>query len=160
VITEVTGDIMAADVEAIVNPVNTVGVMGKGLALQIKERWPHVDAEYIRACRAGTVRLGCVFPVLTNDHPELVINFPTKVHWALSSRLEYIERGLRTLVRLVEGPGSVGPIVESIAIPRLGCGNGGLIWTDVAPLIRSAFAHLETVDVRLYSPTARRKAKL
>ncbi len=142
------GNIITADVEAIVNTVNTVGVMGKGLALQIKNAFPEVFAEYARACKQGSVATGRMHVVQRATSPRFVINFPTKKHWREPSMLEYIESGLTDLVNQVDELG-----ICSIAVPPLGCGLGGLDWADVKPRILDAFVRLGDVRVLLFEPT-------
>jgi O-acetyl-ADP-ribose deacetylase (regulator of RNase III) len=151
VITRVKGDLLTAEVDALVNTVNCVGVMGKGIALQVKRRYPGVFAEYERACKRGDVKIGQMLVVPTGqlDGPRLVINFPTKKHWRSPSRLEYIERGLVGLREAIHDHG-----VRSIAIPPLGAGSGGLDWTLVEPMITRALEDLEDVDIKLYVPSA------
>ncbi len=144
-----TGDLLKADVEALVNPVNTVGVMGRGLALQFKRAFPDNFRAYAAACKAGDVAPGKMFVFETGrtTKPKFIVNFPTKRHWRNKSRLEDIETGLAALVsdvRRLE--------VRSIAIPPLGCGLGGLKWQEVQPLIVTAFAKHPNVDLQLYSP--------
>lgn len=153
-ITEGTGNLLEADTDAVVNTVNCVGVMGKGIALQFKRRYPSVYTTYRKACEAGEVTTGRMLPVETGEMtgPTWVINFPTKKHWRSPSRLEWIESGLRDLRRVIAELG-----IKSIAIPPLGAGNGGLNWGDVEPLIRSTFADDPTVDVLLYAPTGGRR---
>lgn len=149
-ITEAHGNLLEADVDALVNTVNTVGVMGKGLALQFRRAYPAMFSAYERAAKAGQLKLGemHVWPTGAATGPRFVINFPTKGHWRSGSRLPDIEQGLRDLVRVVRELG-----ITSIAVPPLGCGNGGLDWREVAPRIRTALAALgEGVQVRLYSP--------
>jgi O-acetyl-ADP-ribose deacetylase (regulator of RNase III) len=141
------GDLVTAQVDAIVNPVNTVGVMGKGLALQIKNAFPDVFADYARACKQGMVEVGRMHVVKRTEPPRFVINFPTKKHWRNPSKLEYVESGLTDLVKQV---GELG--IESIAIPPLGCGLGGLDWREVKPRIVDAFGALPEVRVILFEP--------
>ena len=143
---EVTGDILEADTEALVNPVNCVGVMGKGLALRFKQRFPQNFRLYEAACRAGEVKPGEVF-VVPMYGGFFIVNFPTKRHWKQPSRLEDIDAGLVDLVRAVNGRG-----IRSIAIPALGCGLGGLAWSDVRPRIVDAFASFPEVEIVLYAP--------
>lgn len=147
-ITTTSGNLLADDADALVNTVNTVGVMGKGIALQFKQAYPQMFAEYARAARAGQVRRGQVHVWATGalSGPRYVINFPTKGHWRSPSHLEDIAEGLVDLVRVVRDLG-----IRSIAIPPLGAGNGGLDWRDVEPLIRGAFVD-EPVEVHLYEP--------
>ncbi|MCE6996946.1 macro domain-containing protein [Saccharothrix sp. S26] len=150
VIIEQKGDLLAADVDALVNTVNCVGVMGKGLALQFKNRYPENFEAYARACKRGEVDLGRMFVVELHSlaGPRYIINFPTKGHWKSNSRLEDIERGLEDLVEVL---GNLD--IKSIAIPPLGSGNGGLDWAQVEPIIRSTLRDLSDVDVHLYPPS-------
>jgi O-acetyl-ADP-ribose deacetylase (regulator of RNase III) len=129
---ETTGDILKANVEALVNPVNTYGVMGAGLALQFKQSYPVMADAYSKLCHQRQVRLGevSVWGTGTVAYPHYIINFPTKNHWTQPSRLEYIERGLCDLKQKV-----MQLAILSIAIPQLGCGLGGLNWDNMRPLI-------------------------
>lgn len=145
------GNLLTAPADALVNTVNTVGVMGKGLALQFRETYPAMFQAYRTDCEAGVVRLGRmhVFDLggLVGG-PRWIINFPTKGHWRDPSRLADIESGLTDLVT------KVGQLsIQSIAIPPLGCGLGGLDWKDVRPRIEHAFLNLPKVRVLLYEPT-------
>lgn len=142
-----TGDLLAADVDALVNAVNTEGVMGKGLALQFKNAFPDVFASYQRACAAGEVVPGRMHIVTRLASPRFVINFPTKTLWRQPSRLEYVHDGLRDLVDQVRALG-----IQSIAIPPLGCGLGGLRWSVVKPLIVETLAQVPDVRVVLFEP--------
>lgn len=148
-ITSEQGNLLQADVEALVNTVNTVAVMGKGIALQFKRAYPAMFKAYERACKNGEVQLGRIHVWETGalDGPRFVLNFPTKGHWRAASRLADIAAGLDDLVSVVRKYG-----ITSIAIPPLGCGNGGLDWADVEPLVVSAFADLPGVDVKIYPP--------
>jgi O-acetyl-ADP-ribose deacetylase (regulator of RNase III) len=149
VIAEVEGNLLEADVDAVVNTVNTVGVMGKGIALQFRRAYPSMFRAYVAAVKAGDVQIGRMH-VWTNDAlggPRYIINFPTKSHWRARSRLADVELGLSDLVKVVEDLR-----ITSIAVPPLGCGNGGLAWSQVEPLIVGAFTRLPAVDVRLYPP--------
>jgi O-acetyl-ADP-ribose deacetylase (regulator of RNase III) len=145
-----TGNLLEADVEAIVNTVNTVGVMGKGIALQFKRAFPDNFRAYARACRLGEIRLGKMFVQdnVSLHGPRFIINFPTKSHWKGPSKLEDIRAGLRSLVETIKEYG-----IKSIAVPPLGCGLGGLNWSDVRPLIEGALEPLSDVDVLLYGPS-------
>lgn len=144
------GDLLKQDdVDAIVNTVNCVGVMGKGIALQFKNKWPDNFTQYQAACKAGEVRPGkmMVFDAGAYAQPHFIINFPTKDHWRGNSKLSFIQDGLQDLIaqlRVLD--------IRSIAIPPLGCGNGGLAWGEVKPLIEAAFAELPDVDVHLFEP--------
>ncbi len=148
-IREAHGNLLDADVEALVNTVNTVGVMGKGIALQFKRAYPDIFKAYERSAKKSEVRLGQmdVHPTGALSGPRYVINFPTKKHWRARSRLDDIRTGLVDLVRVVDTLG-----IKSIAVPPLGCGNGGLDWSDVEPLISAAFDALPEVDVLVYPP--------
>lgn len=147
---EVQGNLLRDDADALVNTVNTVGVMGKGIALQFKGAYPEMFKEYAREAKAGRLEPGRMHVWETGSltGPRYVINFPTKRHWKARSRVEDIDAGLVDLVRVVQELG-----LRSIALPPLGCGNGGLDWDVVAPRIAKAFSDLEpSVDVRVYPP--------
>lgn len=148
-ITLAQGNLLEADVEALVNTVNCVGVMGKGIALQFKQAFPTNFKAYAKACKAGEVQLGAMFVFATGSlhNPHFLVNFPTKQDWRSTSRIEDIRSGLQSLVEEIRTRR-----IRSIAVPPLGCGNGGLDWRDVRPLIESAFESLPEVDVRLYAP--------
>ena len=142
------GNILEADAEALVNTVNCVGVMGKGIALQFKQSFPENFRLYQRGCRAGEVRPGKMFVVQTGLlNPGYIINFPTKRHWKGKARLGDIEAGLRDLVTEVKRLG-----VRTLAVPPLGCGSGGLDWQDIRPMIESALSKLPGVHVLLFEP--------
>ena len=144
------GNLLAAPAEALVNTVNTVGIMGRGIALQFKQAYPAMFRDYERACKAGEVKLGKVqvFDVggLAGG-PRWIINFPTKGHWRADSRLADIEAGLQDLVATIRKLG-----IRSIAIPPLGCGNGGLDWNEVRPRIEAALAEAPEVEALVYGP--------
>jgi O-acetyl-ADP-ribose deacetylase (regulator of RNase III) len=146
------GNLLDADVEALVNTVNTVGVMGKGIALMFKEAFPSNYKAYEQACKRKEVQIGKVFVTEREDllGPKWLINFPTKEHWRNASKLEWIERGLADLKRFIEEKK-----IRSIAIPPLGSGNGGLEWSKVKQLIQAALSTLKDVDVLVYEPTAK-----
>lgn len=143
------GNLLEAKAEALVNTVNCIGVMGKGIALQFKQVFPENFKQYKQACDRGEVQPGRMLTVATGAlfNPRYIINFPTKRHWRGKSRLEDIEVGLEALVAEVQCLG-----IQSIAIPPLGCGNGGLDWAVVKPLIVDAFADLPTVAVLIFEP--------
>jgi O-acetyl-ADP-ribose deacetylase (regulator of RNase III) len=148
------GDLLGTDAEALVNTVNTVGVMGKGIALQFKQAFPDNYAAYEAACKRGEVELGKMFVFHRNtSNPRIIINFPTKGHWRGKSRIEDIESGLRALIEVIKKEK-----IRSIAVPPLGCGNGGLRWDDVRPRIERAFAEVPTVAVQLFDPEGAPKA--
>ena len=148
-----TGDLLQAPAQALVNTVNCVGVMGKGIALQFRKAFPESYAHYKTACDEGAVRLGQVLVFdrggLAEDAPgpRYIVQFPTKGHWRSRSRLADIEAGLADLVATVRRLG-----IRSIAIPPLGSGNGGLHWPDVRERIEAAFADLPDVHVLIYEP--------
>jgi len=143
------GNLLTADAEALVNTVNCVGYMGKGIALQFKKAFPENFTAYQKACRAGLVQPGKMFTFETGSmlRPRYIINFPTKRHWRGKSRYEDIEAGLRTLVSDVKRLR-----IRSIAVPPLGCGLGGLDWKKVRPMIEAAFAEVPDVRVMLFEP--------
>jgi O-acetyl-ADP-ribose deacetylase (regulator of RNase III) len=144
------GNLLDAPAEALVNTVNTVGIMGKGIALQFKKIYPQNYEAYRKACEASEVEIGRMFTVDlgTLDGPRFIINFPTKLHWRGKSKIEDIEAGLQALVAEVRRLG-----LRSIALPALGCGNGGLDWAEVLPLIEKALNDLSDVHVYLYEPS-------
>lgn len=146
------GNLLEADVEALVNTVNTVGVMGKGIALMFKERFPANMAAYARACKAKEVQTGKMFVTETGEPmgPRWIVNFPTKQHWRAKSQMQWIVDGLADLRRFIQ-QNKVG----SIAIPPLGAGNGGLDWAQVKPHIEQALGDLAEVEVLVYEPTAK-----
>ena len=150
------GNVLEANAEALVNTVNCVGYMGKGIALQFKKAFPENFKAYERACRAKSVRPGKMFIFETGSmwNPKYIINFPTKRHWRSKSRLEDIEAGLQALVEEVVKRG-----IKSIAIPPLGCGLGGLDWNTVRPMIEKAFSSLPGVRVLLFEPHGAPEAK-
>lgn len=144
------GNILKDGSDALVNPVNTVGVMGKGLALQFKKAYPNNYAAYRTACRQGMVQPGCVHTFYTRNlgNPMWIVNFPTKRHWRDQALVSDIVSGLEDLVDFVDRQD-----VHSIAIPALGCGLGGLKWDDVKTMIVDAFTGKD-VRVRVYAPKA------
>ncbi|WAL65979.1 macro domain-containing protein [Amycolatopsis cynarae] len=144
-----SGDLLESKADALVNAVNTVGVMGKGIALQFKRAFPENFREYAVACEQGQVRLGEMFVHATaaDDNPRYVINFPTKNHWRSKSRLADIQAGLEDLRRVVRELG-----LRSVAVPPLGCGNGGLDWDVVGPLVERELGGLAGVEVFVYVP--------
>lgn len=144
------GNLLEARAEALVNTVNTQGVMGKGIALQFKQAFPQMYREYERACAAGEVKLGRMHVVDLGGlagGPRWIINFPTKGHWRAASRIADVEAGLKDLVRVIHETG-----IKSIALPPLGCGLGGLLWNDVRPLIEEALAQVPEVRALVFAP--------
>lgn len=144
------GNVLDADVEAMVNTVNTVGVMGKGVALMFKEAFPENFKRYSQACKEGAVQVGHMFVTERQEllGPKWIINFPTKKHWRQPSRMEWITDGLADLLRVIEDKE-----IRSIALPPLGSGNGGLNWLEVRSRIESTLKPLTDVDVIIYEPT-------
>ena len=144
-----TGDILRDESEALVNTVNCVGVMGRGIALQFKKAWPENFKAYATACKREEVQPGRMFVFETGrlTPPRYIINFPTKRHWRGKSRIEDIEAGLVALAEIVRERG-----ISSIALPPLGSGLGGLKWHDVRGRIASALGKLPEVQVRVYEP--------
>lgn len=145
----VGGNLFDADVEAIVNAVNCVGVMGKGIALEFKRRFPSNFIAYKAACDAGKLQLGRVFihdegPSAT---PRYIVNFPTKNHWRNPSRLEDIGIGLDSLVAEIDRLQ-----IHSIAIPALGCGLGGLDWRHVRAELENRLNACKTCKIKVFQP--------
>lgn len=144
------GNLLDSKAEALVNTVNTVGVMGKGVALMFKEAYPENFKAYEAACKKKEVRVGHMFVTERQAliGPKWIINFPTKQHWRGASKMEWIESGLRDLKSVI-----TEKKIRSIAIPPLGSGNGGLNWPDVRPKIEAALGTLNDVSVIVYEPT-------
>jgi len=151
----VEGNLLEANIDALVNTVNEVGVMGKGIALQFREAFPVSAREYTLAARHGDVRVGHVLVTRDDslDGPKWIIHFPTKRNWRQPSQLVWVRDGLRDLVRVVRENH-----IESIALPPLGCGNGGLRWDDVRREIETAFHNVRGARVVVYEPTAAHQA--
>lgn len=146
----VKGNLLESSAEALVNTVNTVGVMGKGIALQFREAFPENYRVYRNACHDKSLRIGDV--LIVEDYNlmsgrKLIVNFPTKTHWKLPSEYCYIELGLKALHREI-----INRKIRSIAIPPLGSHNGGLDWQHVKSMIENAFADLEC-DIMIYEPS-------
>jgi len=129
----------------LVNAVNCVGVMGKGIALEFKKRYPAMFEDYVARCKRNEVRLG--EPYLFRDlSGALIMNFPTKDHWRSPSRLKDIDDGLEYFAKHAADWG-----VTSVAFPPLGCGNGGLAWADVESLMYRNLAELP-IEIEIYTP--------
>ncbi len=145
------GNLLTSDAEALVNTVNTVGVMGRGVALMFKEAFPENLTSYEAACKRHDVTVGHMF--VTRRHrlggPKWIINFPTKKHWRNPSRIEWIVEGLRDLRRVI-----LENEIKSIALPPLGSGNGGLDWQEVRSKIEAELGALPDVEVIVYEPTS------
>lgn len=144
-----SGNLLEADVEALVNTVNTVGVMGKGIALQFKQAFPENFVAYEKAAKRNEILPGKMFVFETQrfTNPRYIINFPTKRHWRAKARIDDIESGLVDLVKVIRKID-----IKSIAIPPLGCGFGGLDWEEVRPLIISALEAVPNIIIYLYLP--------
>jgi O-acetyl-ADP-ribose deacetylase (regulator of RNase III) len=144
-----TGDLLLAPAEALVNAVNTAGVMGKGIALQFKKRFPQNYNLYKQAAEAGQLETGKNFVVQnpTTDPVKWIINFPTKKHWRSPSQLEYVVAGLDDLRNVIKDLK-----IKSIALPALGCGNGGLDWNTVKPILENKLGSLKEVEILIYEP--------
>lgn len=145
-----TGNILSENVEALVNTVNCVGIMGRGIALQFKNAFPENFKSYAAACKRNEVKPGEMFifetDLLTN--PRYIINFPTKRHWRGKSRLEDIEAGLVALAEEIRSRN-----IQSIAIPPLGSGLGGLDWAEVRPRIEAALQTLSDRQIIIFEPS-------
>lgn len=146
-LTFVTGNILDSNAQCLVNTVNCEGFMGKGIAYQFKLQFPQNNTSYIEACKTGTLKIGTIH--YFHEKGKLIVNLPTKNKWREKSKIEYIDVGLSELTKLIKIKD-----IKSIAIPPLGCGNGGLKWTEVKPLI---IKHLkpfeETIKIFIYEPT-------
>lgn len=143
-------DLLASEAEALVNTVNCVGVMGRGIALQFKKAYPDNFKAYVAACKAGEVRPGRMFVVETHrlTNPRFIINFPTKRHWRGKSRIEDIESGLEALAEELKRRD-----IRSVAVPPLGAGLGGLDWSAVRERIQRSLGDLDGVEITVYEPT-------
>ena len=154
------GDILLAEADALVNTVNCVGIMGRGIALQFRKAFPENFKAYEAACKRGDVRPGNMLVYETGllAGPRFIVNFPTKRHWKGKSSLKDIDAGLGALVKEIQARG-----IRSLAVPPLGCGLGGLDWNVVRPRIIQAFRELQGVRVLLFepvgAPTAEKMAK-
>lgn len=150
----IQGNLLNAETEAIVNTVNTVGVMGKGIALQFKERFPQNFKAYKEACKNGLVKTGKMFVFTESDlqGQKIIVNFPTKEEWYKNSQYKWIEEGLEDLVKVINKLQ-----IKSISIPPLGCGNGGLKWDKVKDLMHKYLGNLSEVEVLVYEPNAQIK---
>ncbi len=149
------GDLLREDVEALVNTVNCVGIMGRGIAHQFKEAFPDNFKAYAQACKNEAVKPGRMFVFETNcmTNPRIIVNFPTKRHWRGKSKLEDIATGLQALAETIRQHR-----IQAIAIPPLGSGLGGLNWQEVRPLIEAALNPLTDVRVIVFEPTGAPKS--
>jgi O-acetyl-ADP-ribose deacetylase (regulator of RNase III) len=143
------GDLLNDNAEAIVNTVNCVGIMGRGIALQFKKSFPDNFNFYKAACKNKEVELGkmLTYPTGSLLNPKYIINFPTKCHWRNASRIEDIKDGLIDLVNVIRARK-----IKSIALPPLGCGLGGLSWSEVKPCMEAALSRLPEVNIMVYEP--------
>ncbi len=149
-ITYIKGNLLESDAQALVNTVNTVGIMGKGIALQFKEKYPDNFRNYKKACDDKSFSIGMVLVTPFSDllgNSRFIINFPTKTTWRKPSEYEYIESGLNALKKEI-----VSRQISSIAIPPLGTNNGGLEWNRVKTMIITTLSDLDC-DIRIYEPS-------
>lgn len=142
-----TGNMFDIGADVLVNTVNCVGVMGCGVALEFRRRYPKMFREYRRCCNMNEIVPGTMWAWKTEDE-KLVVNFPTKKHWRNSSQYSYVEDGLRALRKLLSERSS-GSVV---AIPALGCGHGGLDWTSVLAMIKKELADLDHLNIHIFQP--------
>jgi O-acetyl-ADP-ribose deacetylase (regulator of RNase III) len=147
----IKGNLLESEAQALVNTVNTVGVMGKGIALQFKERFPENFRAYSRACKNGEVKTGKMFvhDELAINGRKTIINFPTKEEWFRKSQYKFIEDGLQDLVNVIRSRK-----LKSVAIPPLGAGNGGLSWSKIKILMTQYLSELKDVELFIYEPNA------
>jgi len=144
-LTYVEGSIFDSDATCIINPVNTVGVMGAGLALEFKKRYPHMFHVYTKHCKSGALQVGRIMFYRAVGDTRIICLFPTKEDWRQSSNLDYIERGLKAFVRHYQEWD-----IKSVAFPKLGCGLGGLDWEHhVQPMMEQHLSELP-IDVSIY----------
>lgn len=142
-----TGDLLKSSADALVNTVNCEGYMGKGIAYQFKMQFPNNNKAYVKVCKTGELQIGKLH--YFEEDGKIIINFPTKNKWRAKSKIEYVEKGLDELRKLIEQLG-----IKSIAIPPLGSGNGGLIWNDVKALIEEKLSAVdENVQILIYEPS-------
>lgn len=147
----IKGNLLDADTQALVNTVNTVGVMGKGIALQFKEAFPVNYSVYMQTCKKKELQPGKLLVVTEHNikGERIIINFPTKTNWHLKSKYEYIEDGLKELRKVIDTYQ-----IKSIAIPPLGCGNGGLKWSKVKEMMQHYLNDLDQVHIVIFEPNA------
>lgn len=142
-----SGDLLKSSAEALINTVNCEGYMGKGIAYQFRLQFPENNKDYVRACKIGELQIGKLHHFKEGN--KVIINFPTKNKWREKSKMEYVEKGLDELVKLIETLG-----IMSVAIPPLGSGNGGLIWAEVKKLIEEKLAVVnDDVQIYIYEPS-------
>jgi len=144
-----SGNLLDDNVEALVNTVNCVGIMGKGVALQFKQAYPDNFKDYEKACKKKEVQLGRMHVFQTGSllYPRYIINFPTKNHWRAKSELEDIKKGIEDLIKTIRELK-----IKSIAIPPLGCGLGGLNWQDVRQILINRLGNLQGIEIDMFQP--------
>lgn len=140
----VKGNIFDSPAECIINPVNCCGVMGKGLALQFKNRYPRMFQDYRKACASGDLYIGSIHTFEENG--KTIVNFPTKIDWRNKSRIEFIDAGMKALTNFLKEKD-----IKSVAIPPLGCGLSGLGWEEVKACIEKYLIDLEDIEIYLYT---------
>jgi O-acetyl-ADP-ribose deacetylase (regulator of RNase III) len=140
ILTYIKGDLFSSPAQVLVNTVNTVGVMGRGIALEFKNRYPEMFKTYQKKCENKSIDIGKLF--LWKKEEKWVLLFPTKKHWRYPSQIGYIEEGLKKFANIYDKLG-----IESIAFPRLGCGNGGLDWNEVRPIMEK---YLKNLPIHIY----------
>ncbi len=142
-----TGDLLKSDAECLVNTVNCEGYMGKGIAHQFKLAYPTNNESYVKACKSGELRIGRIHSIVEKN--KIIVNFPTKDKWRAQSKMEYVTSGMDSLVDFI-----VEKKIKSIAIPPLGSGNGGLVWSEVKPIIEEKLASVSSyIDIYIYEPS-------
>lgn len=151
-ITFTTGNIFESEANCLVNTVNCEGYMGKGIAYQFKLRYPENNKDYIRACKSGELHIGSLHSY--SEDGKLIVNFPTKDKWREKSKMSFVQIGLDLLLLLIKEKE-----IKSIALPPLGCGNGGLIWDEVKQLIEEKMSAVaDECDVIVFAPSTSYKA--
>ncbi len=145
----IKGDILKSKTDAIVNPINCVGFMGKALAKKVKDKYPHNFKVYKEVCNENNLNIGEIltYPIPSKEKPDFIFNFPTKYHYKDDSKLEYIEKGLNQLRSEI-----LYLNINSISIPALGCGLGNLNWNEVKNVIFKKLDDLKEINIYLYEP--------
>lgn len=141
----IIGNIFESKMDVLVYAVNCVGVMGKGIASEFKKRYPVMFKEYKELCQQQLIKTGTLYPYYDNDKVK-IINFPTKQHWRSPSKIEYIIDGLKWFINNYERLS-----IDSITFPPLGCGNGGLTWDCIGPIMYYYLKDLP-IDIEIYAP--------
>lgn len=140
----VQGDMFKSSAQTLVNTINCVGAMGKGIALEFKKRYPAMYDRYRQLCKDGLIQTGKLW-LYKADDGKWVLNFPTKQHWRNPSKVEYIEQGLDKFVKTYKEKGII-----SIAFPMLGCSNGGLDKNEILPIMQKYLEQCDDLDVEIY----------